>query len=69
MVVDSIYVAQSARRQGIAGRLMDKAVEWSKAANCSAIELTVYEFNSSAHQFYLDEGFEDLSRKMILRLK
>lgn len=69
IVVDSIYVSPPARRQGIARRLMDKTIEWSKAVNGSAVELTVYEFNASAHQFYLDEGFEDLSRKMILRIK
>ncbi len=69
MVVDSLYVTTTARRQGIAIALMDKVIEWSKNTNCDAIELTVYEFNWSAHQFYQDEGFEDLSQKMILRLK
>lgn len=68
-VIDSLYVTSTARRQGIAIALMEKAIEWSKSKNSNAIELTVYEFNWSARQFYLDEGFEDLSQKMILRLK
>lgn len=67
-VVDSLFVASSARRQGVAKALMAQAVEWAQSVQCSAIELTVYAFNDSASQFYKEEGFEDLSRKMILRL-
>jgi GNAT superfamily N-acetyltransferase len=68
-VVDALYVAHSARRQGVAKALMAHAVEWAQSVQCSAIELTVYAFNDSALQFYKEESFEDLSRKMILRLK
>jgi len=68
-VVDSLFVTHTARRQGIAKALMAQAVEWAQSVHCSAIELTVYAFNAYALQFYKDEGFDDLSRKMILRIK
>ena len=68
-VVDSLYVIPSARRLGIANRLMIMVESWARQAGCTAVELNVYAFNESALAFYREAGFEDLSRKMIRQLK
>ncbi len=63
-IVDSIVVKSGYQRQGIGGRLMDKAQEWAIVKGATSIELNVYEFNESAITFYEGLGYQTLSRKM-----
>lgn len=68
-VIDSLYVSPHARRMGIAHRLMDLAETWSKLLGCTSIELNVYAFNQAALEFYREEGFADLSRKLTRKIE
>ena len=75
--VTEFWVDETYRRQGIAGALMDKAIERGKSENRRAVILETQSCNSGAIGFYLNYGFsligfdacayqnDDISRKEV----
>ena len=67
-VVSWVYVAPSARRQGIGGRLLERAITWMVAQKLVAAEVFVTVTNGAAHRSYGRAGFRDLDRRMVMAL-
>ena len=55
------------RGQGVGRRLLDAAIERSRAEGCTFIELTVDVTNPEAHAFYKREGFLEDRVEVIMR--
>lgn len=56
--VGSLYVDKSWHGKGVAGKLMQKVIEWSDPAK--QIELGVVAYNERAKAFYRKWGFEEI---------
>ncbi len=63
-VIDNVVVEKASRRTGIGKALMEKARGWAVAKGAESIELTVWEFNQEAIEFYQTLGYATVSRKM-----
>ncbi|MBI2620929.1 GNAT family N-acetyltransferase [candidate division WWE3 bacterium] len=63
IIVDSKY-----RKLGVGTSLMNKAYEWTKEKQMTAIQLSVWEFNKEAFNFYEKLGYKTIMRKMELVL-
>jgi len=63
--VTAMIVRDSARRQGIGRRLMERAAELARAEGCEGIELTsgLQPERQDAHRFYEALGYERASYK------
>ncbi|MBE6692250.1 MAG: GNAT family N-acetyltransferase [Ruminococcaceae bacterium] len=68
LYVDDLCVSPRARKNGIGHMLMDKAVEYGRKSNCSQLMLNVWEFNSSAVDFYEKYGLTTRTRHMEMPL-
>ena len=68
-VVSDLVVAQDLRSQGVGQRLLHEAESWARLHGASAIELSVYEFNTGARRFYESAGYSTLSRMMAKPLR
>ncbi len=68
LYVDDLCVSPRARKKGIGSMLMDKAVEHGRKSNCSQLMLNVWEFNSSAVDFYEKYGLTTRTRHMEMKL-
>ncbi len=68
LYIDDLCVDPSARRQGIASKLMDRAREYAKEKNCRMIMLNVWEFNGSALDFYEKYGFSTRTRHLEMQI-
>ncbi len=64
LYIDDLCVDPSARKCGIGTSLMDYAVNYAKEINCRQVMLNVWEFNSSAVDFYEKYGFKTRTRHM-----
>jgi diamine N-acetyltransferase len=67
-VIYELGVASQFRRQGVGSRLLADCREWAKARGADSLELTVFEFNRRAIDFYESAGMETLSRTMRIGL-
>jgi ribosomal protein S18 acetylase RimI-like enzyme len=67
-VIDNLVVKSEFRRSGIGRALMDRASEWAATRGASSIELTVYNFNETALEFYRHLGYEMLRHTMSKKL-
>jgi diamine N-acetyltransferase len=67
--VDTIVVKSRLQNQGIGRMLMRKVEEWAISKGATSIELTVYEFNTAALNFYEKLGYQILSHKMNKELR
>lgn len=56
--VDGLYVVPERRREGIAGRLLDRMTAWGRKRDCEHASLSVHVDNDAALSFYEDHGFE-----------
>ncbi len=56
--VYDIYVAEWARRQGVAGQLLEFAFKWFKDQGLDKVKLEVSEENQMAKPLYLKMGFK-----------
>ncbi|RNF86064.1 GNAT family N-acetyltransferase [Montanilutibacter psychrotolerans] len=56
-LIDDIAVSRTARRQGCARALMDRAVDWARSAELSGIMLETQNNNVAACLFYERYGF------------
>lgn len=63
-VVENLAVSQGFRQAGVGRALMERAHQWASAQEATEIELTVYEFNETAIDFYQSLGYETQSRHM-----
>jgi GNAT superfamily N-acetyltransferase len=52
-----MYVARSARRRGIAGRMLAQAEQLCRAAGCRALSLTTLDLQRAAIAFYAKAGY------------
>ena len=56
----NIAIEEAYRKQGIAGRILDKLIDEAKLAQCTRMLLEVRKANETAQRFYRDKGFDDL---------
>jgi ribosomal protein S18 acetylase RimI-like enzyme len=67
--VDNLFVREDLRRAGIGRALMTQVEQWALAQEASEMELTVYEFNIDAIEFYRGLGYATTSRRMYKPLR
>lgn len=65
--VEALYVADSHRRMGIAGRLLDAVYDWAVSKNLPRVQLYVTATNVRAQHVYEQEGF--ITAQAIMRKK
>jgi GNAT superfamily N-acetyltransferase len=63
-VVDALVVEEGARRQGVGRALMEAGEDWARKQGASSLELTVWEFNTTAIAFYESMGYNTARRRM-----
>jgi GNAT superfamily N-acetyltransferase len=63
-VIDDLIVHPDWRRRGIARRLYQACEEWALERKASWVEVTVYDFNAEAYDFYASVGFGTTMRRM-----
>ncbi len=67
-VVDTLIVAEGARRQGVGRRLMLAGEDWFRQHGCLDLQLNVFDFNTGAQALYRQLGYRPQSRRMAKRL-
>lgn len=65
--IESIYIREKYRSQGIGTRLMDRAISWFKEERSVRNQVAIAEGNEAAFQFYRKFGF--YPRKTVLEQK
>jgi ribosomal protein S18 acetylase RimI-like enzyme len=68
-LIEAVRVTSSLRGQNIGTALMRKAIEESRAAGCSVVQLTSDRRRTRAHLFYRRLGFEQSHIGFKLELK
>jgi diamine N-acetyltransferase len=68
LVINSLCVAETERKNGIGNILLNYVIDYGKSLNVDSIELGVSEANSSAIEFYESNGMTTKSRKMEYKL-
>ncbi len=66
--IDTLVVAEGARRAGCGRRLLEAAAAWARARRAEELLLTVWAGNDDAERFYEHLGLTSLSRVMKLSL-
>jgi GNAT superfamily N-acetyltransferase len=64
--IDTLVVAERARRKGCGRRLVEQAIEWARAHRVEEMLLTVWAGNVDAERFYRALGLQPVSS--VLRL-
>ena len=67
--IDDIFVLNEYRRQGIATKLFEQIKEISKDIGAKRIDLTVWQFNKSAFDFYKSLGMKEQRTVLETRLE
>ena len=67
--MEDLGVTPSYQRKGLARKLFEKAVEFTKTCHAESLELGVWEFNWSAIKFYEEMGMTTQARKMEFKVK
>ncbi|MCL1948307.1 MAG: GNAT family N-acetyltransferase [Turicibacter sp.] len=67
--LEELVVTQNIRNLGIGKALLASAVEYAKAEGCILIELTSSFHRVRAHEFYMKNGFEKRSFKLLMDLE
>lgn len=62
--IENLVVVNAFRRQGVGKALMEHIHLWSKERGIKQIQLTVWDFNKSAQEFYQNLGYEMLHHRM-----
>jgi ribosomal protein S18 acetylase RimI-like enzyme len=62
--IENLIVAQGFRRQGIGKALMEHIQHWSEERGIEQIQLTVWDFNQAAREFYKNLGYLTLHCQM-----
>lgn len=66
--IEDLVVCRSHRRRGIGRALLQTAHEWARAQGVKRIQLTVYEFNQEALDFYQALGYQTLRHALEMPL-
>ncbi len=69
VLVESLIVADNARRLGVGRGLMALVEAWGVERKVEHVELTVWEFNENALRFYESLGYQTLHRRMWHKLE
>lgn len=67
-VLQSIFVNEGARGQGIGSELCDAFLVWAKEAGCAQATVNAYAKNTRAESLYTKHGFISQSRTSVVRL-
>jgi ribosomal protein S18 acetylase RimI-like enzyme len=67
-IIHNLAVRSERRRAGIGRALMARAHRWARDQGVSEVELSVWEFNTTALAFYEQLGYATMSRKMSISL-
>ena len=67
-MIDGCVVDEHHRFKGIGSLLMNAARDWTKERGLEKMQLSVWANNEVARAFYRKQGFEDLIKRMELRL-
>ena len=62
--VEKLIVVENIRRQGVGKALMEHVHRWAKDRGIQQIQLTVWDFNKSAQDFYNNLGYQMLHQRM-----
>lgn len=68
-LIENIGVAEDYQSQGVGKALMGRAHQWAAENGANRVELTVYEFNQAAKDFYESLGYHTESRRMSIKLE
>jgi ribosomal protein S18 acetylase RimI-like enzyme len=63
--IENITVSTKFRKQGIGNSLIEAAQAWAKHMGATMMELTVWEFNWGAKQFYKKQGYQATRSRMV----
>jgi GNAT superfamily N-acetyltransferase len=66
--ITDIAVTAPARRKGVGQLLFDASLIWARCLNAERLELTVWEFNREAINFYERNGMQAVNQTMSLSL-
>jgi GNAT superfamily N-acetyltransferase len=67
-LIDVLVVAPEFRSVGVGAALVKEAQQWAKKKGANQMEINVWEFNSSALEFYENQGYRTFSRKLSLSI-
>lgn len=67
-VLRTMYVAEDARRQGVAAMLTERFLDWARVRGCAEAHVDHYAANTAAGALYERCGFEERSVSRALRL-
>jgi GNAT superfamily N-acetyltransferase len=67
--ISTLCVEEGFRSKGIGRQLLHAGEEWLRSKGCGKIELTSNAHRIRAHQFYLNLGYIDDSRRFVKYLK
>ena len=62
--VDNLVVVEKYRRKGVGRALMQSVHHWAKQQGIDQIQLTVWDFNERAQEFYEKLGYKMLHHRM-----
>ncbi len=68
LYIDDLCVDPSLRRLGIGKKLLDQATLYGKEKQCRFCLLNVWEFNTSAVEFYENYGFTTRTRHLEMKI-
>jgi len=63
--IENITVSKICRKQGIGKSLIEAAQAWAEYRGATMMELTVWEFNQGAKNFYKKQGYQPTRSKMV----
>lgn len=69
-VLDDLFVTPTARRRGLAGRLIEESAGWAAQRGCASLELVVAPNGRDVghlFSYYLARGFHDDGRRLLSR--
>ena len=65
--LEGLYVAESWRRQGIAGRLVERVADWGRIAGCTEFASDAAIDNEESHLLHRALGFAETERVVFFR--
>jgi len=66
--ISYLSVKEEAKDQGVATTLEQFVVEWAKKRKCDSIEVLCMDCRATAHQFYIQRGYQEYPKYFSKRL-
>ncbi|HYG57135.1 MAG TPA: GNAT family N-acetyltransferase [Symbiobacteriaceae bacterium] len=66
--LQSLMVAEPARRQGLGARLMEAVHQWAGENGLPELELDIWEFDEGPLEFYQSLGYTTMRRQLVAKL-